>query len=834
MGDSETTMAQTSTLEYSNASIAAASDASGSIASATENMAGSVPDPAAGNMNTADSVSYGSNIDAGNTYATAVNTTQQEAPAVMAYDTNENFSGLANSSLDSTQNAGYDSSLNVNGVSQAGNGATANIAENGGASADGIGSATLHQPLDGSGLSAEEERLWSIVTANSLDFNAWTALIEETERVSEANILKIRKVYDTFLAEFPLCYGYWKKYADHEARLSSIEKVGEVYERAIQGVTYSVDMWLHYCVFAISTYGDPDTVRRLFERALAYVGTDYLCFPLWDKYIEYEISQQDWPRVAAIYTRVLEIPNQQLDRYFEGFKELVASRPLSELRTAEEVAAAAAASSEAAVQENEGEVPPSAAEQSSKAVNASLKDAEELEKYIAIREEIYKKAKDFDSKIIGFETAIRRPYFHVRPLNVAELENWHNYLDFIEGGDDFNKVVKLYERCLIACANYPEYWIRYVLCMEASGSMELAENALARATQVFVKRQPEIHLFAARFKEQHGDISGAQAAYQLVHTGISPGLLEAIIKHANMEHRLGNLEDACTLYEQAIAIEKGKEHSQTLPLLFAQYSRFIYLVSGNVDKAREILVQGVESAQLSKPFLEAMIHLESIQPRPKQIGYLDSLVDKFIVPNPENASIASVDEREELSSIFLEFLDLFGDAQSIKKADYRHAKLFLRHKSTVESKKRNADDYLASDRTKLAKSLTSTSAPSVMGAYPSMQNQWATGYGVQPQAWPQASQTQGQQWNPAYAQQAAYGAYGGYGTSYTHPQIPTSTPQSAAYGTYPPTYPAQAFPQQSYAQPATAAALTPAQQPAAAAAPAAAGAASAAYYTSYY
>lgn len=76
------------------------------------------------------------------------------------------------------------------------------------------------------------------------------------------NILKIRKVYDAFLAEFPLCYGYWKKYADHEARLGSIEKVVEVYERAIEAVTYSVDIWLHYCLFAIATYGDPDTVRR--------------------------------------------------------------------------------------------------------------------------------------------------------------------------------------------------------------------------------------------------------------------------------------------------------------------------------------------------------------------------------------------------------------------------------------------------------------------------------------------------------------------------------------------------------------------------------------------
>lgn len=50
-----------------------------------------------------------------------------------------------------------------------------------------------------------------------------------------------------------------------------------------------------------------------------------------------------------------------------------------------------------------------------------------------------------------------------------------------------NQVVKLYERCLIACANYPEYWIRYVLCMEAGEMLDLANNALARATQVFVK-----------------------------------------------------------------------------------------------------------------------------------------------------------------------------------------------------------------------------------------------------------------------------------------------------------------------------------------------------------
>ncbi|KHG10043.1 putative cytosolic iron-sulfur assembly protein 1 [Gossypium arboreum] len=49
------------------------------------------------------------------------------------------------------------------------------------------GASAAPEFVDGSAptMSAEEERLWSILRANSLDFNAWTALIEETEKVAE-------------------------------------------------------------------------------------------------------------------------------------------------------------------------------------------------------------------------------------------------------------------------------------------------------------------------------------------------------------------------------------------------------------------------------------------------------------------------------------------------------------------------------------------------------------------------------------------------------------------------------------------------------------------------
>ncbi|OVA14799.1 RNA-processing protein [Macleaya cordata] len=840
MGDSDTVIAQTSgVMEYSSTGLASSdynyvtSNAiPGDGAFATETTGDSTS--AAISTDATYTVSDGSNFGDQSTYNTdpIPNSVMQEAHVTPTDDDGKPTAGVAdpgkknvsqeNFVMESSQAGVYDSSMN-------GNGPIDNDVNGNALHASG-GDAGEQQFVGGPAVSTEEERLWSIVRANSLDFNAWTALIEETEKVAEDNIITIQKVYDAFLAEFPLCYGYWKKYADHEARLGSIDKVVEVYERAVESVTYSVDIWLHYCVFAISTYGDPDAVRRLFERGLAYVGTDYLSYPLWDKFIEYEYSQQEWCHLAMIYTRILESPNQQLDRYFNSFKELAGSRPLSEIRTAEEASSMTVSS-----QGVEGEVHPDDPEHSFKPVTAGLAEAEELEKYVTIREEMYKKAKEFDSKIIGFETAIRRPYFHVRPLIGSELENWHNYLDFIEGGDDFNKVVKLYERCLIACANYPEFWIRYVLCMEASGSMDLATNALARATQVFVKRQPEIHLFAARFREQNGDIQEARAAYQLVHSGISPGLLEAIIKHANMEYRLGNTEDAFSLYEQAIATEKGKEQSQILPMLFVQYSRFLYLVAGNVEKAREILVGALEHIQLSKSVLEALIHLESIQPVPKRIEYLDSLVEKFIIPNPDNTNMTSTIDREELSSIFLEFLSLFGDTQSIKKSEDRHAKLFLCHRSTSESRKRAAEDFLTSDKAKLAKSYAGapSTAPSVMGAYPTTQNPWAAGYGSQPQAWIQTPQAQGQPWSTGYTQQAGYGGYSGYGSTYAHPQVPTSAPQSAgaAYGAYPQPYPTQPFIQQPYAQPATAAAIASTQQQAPVVPQAAA---AAAYYGSFY
>lgn len=64
----------------------------------------------------------------------------------------------------------------------------------------------------------------------------------------------------------------------------------------------------------------------------------------------------------------------------------------------------------------------------------------------------------------------------------------------------------------------------------------------------FWQKQPEIHLFAARFKELSGDIVGARTQYQILYSEVSPGLLEAFVRHANMEYRLVFIDPDWSFY----------------------------------------------------------------------------------------------------------------------------------------------------------------------------------------------------------------------------------------------------------------------------------------------
>jgi pre-mRNA-processing factor 39 len=73
----------------------------------------------------------------------------------------------------------------------------------------------------------EFDRTWSLVKKNPYDFSSWEYLIKLSETAnggvtkgsSELDIGNLRQVYSQFLDLFPLCYAYWKKFADWELSL---------------------------------------------------------------------------------------------------------------------------------------------------------------------------------------------------------------------------------------------------------------------------------------------------------------------------------------------------------------------------------------------------------------------------------------------------------------------------------------------------------------------------------------------------------------------------------------------------------------------------------------
>lgn len=95
----------------------------------------------------------------------------------------------------------------------------------------------------------------------------------------------------------------------------------------------------------------------------------------------------------------------------------------------------------------EGEVPAYYKDDETSSVIKDLLDpsvdlvrSKAIQKYRFIGEQIYKEASQLDEKINCFENLIRRPYFHVKPLDDIQLKNWHDYLSFAEKQGDFDWV----------------------------------------------------------------------------------------------------------------------------------------------------------------------------------------------------------------------------------------------------------------------------------------------------------------------------------------------------------------------------------------------------------
>ncbi|EDO33251.1 predicted protein, partial [Nematostella vectensis] len=501
-------------------------------------------------------------------------------------------------------------------------------------------------------------KYWKSVKENPSDFTSWTYLLQFVEQ--ENKLSSARKAFQTFFKRYPYCYGYWKKYADMERKNGNIEAAKEVFEQGVKAIACSVDLWVHYLNFSSqATKGQPDgpeIMRRLFERAIATAGQDFRSDKLWDAYIEWEKSQGQLQRVTALYDKLFTVPTQNYAQHFEKFKEHINTHPVASVLQTEELLklrAEVAAAPPGVISEAEPQV---------------ANDAETVairEKVIAARTEIFNKLEDEIRKCWVFEDAIKRPYFHVKPLERVQLKNWRDYLDYEIANGEHRRVVILFERCVIACALYEDFWQRYASYME-NHSIAECSSIYTRACTIHLPRKPNIHLAWAAFEEKNGDCNRASEILKDLDNAV-PGLVSVKLRRVSLERRANNLEKAAELFEEAV----GESSEQETKSFYAvRYARFLAKIMGDCEKACTILKQALENDKGNK-----RLYLQLLDIRLNESPILEDKVEEVF--ELVKSSDLDEDTKQGFSERRLEFLeDHCSNITKILLANEAHGKLY--------------------------------------------------------------------------------------------------------------------------------------------------------------
>lgn len=347
---------------------------------------------------------------------------------------------------------------------------------------------------------------------------------------------------------------------------------------------------------------------RLFERGASSVGLDFLAHPFWDKYLEFEERLEAYDKIFAILDRVVHIPMHQYARYFERYRQLAQSRPLTELLSPDMLAQFRSEI------ENEGPTTVEAGSQQVKAERGELEIEREMRTRIDnFHLEIFSRTQTETTKRWTYESEVKRPYFHVTELDEGQLVNWRKYLDFEEVEGDYSRTQFLYERCLVTCAYYDEFWSRYARWMLAQqGKEEEVRNVYQRASMLYAPiSRPAIRLQYAYFEEMSGRVEVAKDIHQAILLNL-PGHIETVISLANLSRRHGGLDAAIEVYKTQIDSPSCDIYAKAA--LVAEWARLLWKIKGSVEEARQVFQKNQHWYLDSRPFWINYLTFELEQP----------------------------------------------------------------------------------------------------------------------------------------------------------------------------------------------------------------------------
>ncbi|KAH0556595.1 pre-mRNA-processing factor 39 [Cotesia glomerata] len=630
----------------------------------------------------------------------------------------------------------------------------------------------------------ELDKYWKAVIEDPSDFTGWTYLLQYVDQENDAEAA--REAYSKFLERYPYCYGYWRKYADYEKKKGNPDNVQTVFDNGLQAISLSVDLWLHYINHCKSIYEeDEEKMREQYERAIEACGLEFRSDRLWESYIKWETEGKRFSRVTALYDRLLCVPTLGYMTHFESFQEFVSVNSPNRILNVDDFLAlraevkamlkaeetpAAAPTDDAPPGE---ELPPHEAPPTDEETRAIR------EKIISSRRKMHKANVNAVAARWAFEEGIKRPYFHVKPLERCQLKNWKEYLDFEIEQKDEKRIIILFERCLIACALYDEFWLRFIRYLESlkGDNVEKIRDVYVRACEIHHPKKPNLHLQWATFEEGRNCFDKAATILENI-DNVIPNMLQIAYRRINLERRRGDLEKACTLYENYISNSKNRTIANNIVV---KYARFLCKFKNDIDKAVKVLLKAADKDKENPRLYLQLIDL-GLQRNPVDtkeiIGYMDMFIEREHV---------DLEQRVLFAQRKVEFLEDFSsDINQVLQAHEQFQQCIKQAKERKKTK--NEDNKIDSSPPKKIKTTDPSSAPppptantqstyqyssGTSGTYPSQQqfqsgqytNQ--SGYQQSYQQYPPPSDpnyANYQNWQYSQSGPQAYGPYNQWGS----------------------------------------------------------------------
>ncbi|XP_050441249.1 pre-mRNA-processing factor 39-like [Adelges cooleyi] len=623
----------------------------------------------------------------------------------------------------------------------------------------------------------ELDKFWAAVKADPSDFVGWTYLLQYVDQ--DNNVDHAREAYGKFLALYPYCYGYWRKFADFEKRNNNKEECEKVFERGLTAIPLSVDLWIHYMTYLKTNHADDiDHIRSKFEKGLQICGLEYRSDRLWDHYIKWEIDQGMVQNAFNIYDRLLGTQTLGYLQHFENFKEFVNKNSPDKLLSAKEFLEFRQQISEGLRISSDGELlnddsaPPGEEEH---IFSSDVTEKEELllkEKIIDSRLRVHKETAQEITKRQTFEEGIKRPYFHVKPLEKCQIDNWKNYIEFEKAAGDHQRIVVIYERCLIACALYEDFWLSYLDYLESANTdvSDLMDDLYKRACLVHHRKSTKLHLKWAAYEETMNNMDKAAEILENLDKAV-PHMLQIIYRRINLEKRRGLFDKVSDLYSHYINTSHTKFLTSNIAI---KYARFLWKSVSKIDKAIEVISDIInkdkDNMQENARLLLQLVELKmSVKPLDEK-----SVIQTF----DDILSMSSVNLEQKIlfSQRKLEFIeDYTDDLVSLRKA----LQEFKCYSELLAKEKKKAIAAAEEEKSRIEKELKNKQAqelavtPSTQITAPNYQSYNSTYY-------PQQQYSSG--YNQPYQQYTSTGQ--DYTYQYQNWSYPAQTNYNQSWGSY--------------------------------------------------